>query len=308
MRALSGVGRQALVVTLRQQARGFSVASSSIHDAASAQITLNMHPQVAQAVVTEKPGGGGLRVSVLPTQRITWPGLPHRAGDALFESSQLGSDDIRAFLLEKGLSAEQEADIELVQNEEDLPISSHKRVVLRDLLRGLFRSVDANADGEITITEFKDFVKDLGLERGDQDYMEMFLQYDADRSCKLNYEQFKALLLGTKLLSVGDVSGDGVATEFHVDEALMDFVVGHMFKKADVDGDGRISGDEVGGLLEAYKVGKKECAAKVFADYDNDADGKIDQKEFAALLLGEGLVGGKAEEAASVGGKWCTIL
>lgn len=269
-----------------------SVARRFSSSAASAQMALNKHPQVAQAVVTEQPGGS-LQVSVLPVSRI-------KQGPAMFgpfrlpaflggtrtalQPVKLGKEDIEALLTNKV-----GATIEIVASEDELPVSSHDRVVLLDLLKTLFDQADSNSDGAISLSEFKEFTKSLGLDREEHNYQELFMDYDANMKYELSFKEFKAMLLGTKLIAVEDVSGDGVAAEFRVDAALLDLVVRHIFAKADLDADGKISSEEVATLLTVYNI--DAVAADAFGKVDKDGDGKIGQKELTELLLNVGVVG-----------------
>lgn len=263
--------------------------------AAVAQMALNKHPQVAQAVVVEQPGGG-LKVSVLPVSTIKQgPAmlgpftLPTFLGGmkSVLQPVQLGEEDIKALLVDQG-----DATIEIVASEDELPVSSHDRVVLLDLLKALFDLADGNKDGAISLSEFKEFTTSLGLDREEHAYQELFMDYDPNMNYELSFKEFKAMLLGTKLLAVADVTGDGVAAEFRVHKVLIDLVVGHIFAKADLDTDGKISKEEVTTLLTAYNI--DQSGADAFGKVDKDGDGKIDRKELVELLFDVGVVGEQA--------------
>ena len=91
--------------------------------------------------------------------------------------------------------------------------SSHKRVVLLDLVLACFAEADMDGDGSITLSEFKSFLDRHGIAL-DQHFAEAFSVQDEDRNYMLDLDEFKSLLLQTRLVAVQDNNKDGSVAEF----------------------------------------------------------------------------------------------
>jgi Ca2+-binding EF-hand superfamily protein len=182
---------------------------------------------------------------------------------------------------------------------------SHKRVVLLDLVLACFREADADGDGSITLSEFKSFLDRHGITL-DQHFAEIFCVQDADANYELDLEEFKSLLLQTRLVAVQDNNKDGSVAEFGVDEQLFRLLARSFFAKADADKDGLISAAEIQQVLTHYGF-EADGAASVFEKYDGNGDGAIDEEEFRSFLVEEGVVRAvEAKEDAPTSN--CTIL
>ena len=172
--------------------------------------------------------------------------------------------------------------VAFVQQEAAVPAVDHGRVVLLDLLRAVHRDADADGDGKITHNELTDF---LGRHR--LEHLEPMVGPLVGARTELSFGDFKALLLGTNLLSLDDVGG-----EYSVHKSLVSIVTEVFFDDADVDGDGKISHDEVERMLVRLGLGAGDAgrASEALCLYDADGSGAIDKQEFQRLLLGEGLI------------------
>lgn len=292
-----------------------AVAARGFKDAATTQMTLNAHPKVAVCVVTTNDSTSKLQITVLPKATMDLEKsigvhghLIGRTADVLFTTVALWEDEVREYLASKGFDGEGE--VRFAENEEDVPQSSHERVVLLDLLQACFKDADQDSDGAITMTEFKEFVGRHGIVFDGETWMEVFTDADPNRDYKLSFGEFKNLLLQTRLVALQDNLQDGREAEFGVHTALRGLLATHIFQKADADKDGRISREEVQQLLKSFSIARAELPKdefeKLFSSHDTDQDGSISVGEFEELLLSTHLVGepAKKEEKDS----WCSIL
>ena len=132
-------------------------------------------------------------------------------------------------------------------------VESHRRKGLSTMVcAALTRAMEADADGDgsITLSEFKSFLDRHGITL-DQHFAEIFCVQDADANYELDLEEFKSLLLQTRLVAVQDNNEDGSAAEFGVDEKLFRLLARSFFAKADTDGDGLIDRAEFGEIMRA---------------------------------------------------------
>lgn len=285
--------------------------ASQFHDAATVQMTVNGMDEVAACTVTEKDGK--LVISILPTvrlKRFSLAGAPWHAAEALFESMELAHDDVEAHLKSKGFTGSDIIKaIDFVEDETELPAAAHDRVVLLELLKILFAKVDNDHDGKISMAEFKKFASDYELSFDDDlHYNEVFLDYDKSRECELSFEEFKALLFKTRLLTLIDGNHNSMVSEFGVHRALQGIFWDHFFSKADSDKDGVVSRREVLEVLRAYGLGDADAAAKAFDTYDKNDDGNIDKEEFVSMMRSEGVVTTTKKEEKAESGSSCAIL
>lgn len=267
-------------------------------------MTLNAMSGVATCNVAEE--NGKLRITILPNVIMTGYG-PSVAADTLFAPVGVAEDDVHQYLKSKGFTgADLIGSINFVEEAEDLPDSKHNRVVLLELIQILFSKADTDGDGKISMTEFKDFCTEFGLNFGDESASEIFIDYDKDRRYLLTFEEFKTLLLKTKLVALRDGNINKVAAEFGIHPALQGLFWDHFWNKADKDNSGVVSLDEVLQLFEDYGLGDVKNAKSAFDEFDLDGDGKINKKEFILMMCVEGVVSIEPPKTKSESG--CAIL
>lgn len=128
-------------------------------------------------------------------------------------------------------------------------------------LKDLFKSLDKNGDGSLTMEELR-----IGLrekENGEA-LMNIMESADTDGSGEINYTEFIAATLDANVF----MREDYLRTAFN------------MF---DSDGSGKIDNEEVIGLLqgdELQNLVSKEAIKTAMAEIDANGDGEIDFEEF----------------------------
>ena len=297
--------------------------------AARIQEVLNRHERVADAVV--KTGeDGAFEAKILPliheqtgeSDMNSFLDIVETADKTAKNSSQyflratLDKTDLEMWLLENGFEEEKQAfpAYNFVQSEDDIDANAgHSRIVMRQLVRKIFDSIDNDEDKHVTLVELSEFLKRNNLDNNDyKKVMAAYHKTDSNQNYKLNYEQFKALLRETNLLrSYGTV--EGYFGKFSVNQGLSELIANEIFTKADIDGTGSISASELEVVFKAYHLGDSSHAMKAFEHYDEDGDGRVTKEEFSNMLLEEGVIDvveatESANESSGGGGGGCNIL
>ena len=83
---------------------------------------------------------------------------------------------------------------------------------------------------------------------------------------------------------------DADVAEYVVQAPLVCIVTEAWFDAADLDGDGRLTLDELERMFAAHGAGDAAAARRAFVAYDGDLSGFIDKPEYQRLLLGEHLL------------------
>lgn len=144
------------------------------------------------------------------------------------------------------------------------------------MLEAVHRSCDADGDGTLTADEMRAF-----LDRSRVGHLAAFLP-DGEL---ISFGEFKNFLLETSLLSL-----DADVAEYVVQAPLVCIVTEAWFDAADLDGDGRLTLDELERMFAAHGAGDAAAARRAFVAYDGDLSGFIDKPEYQRLLLGEHLL------------------
>merc|ERR1719188_857891 len=142
-------------------------------------------------------------------------------------------------------------------------------------LRETFTALDANGDGLLTLGELKNGLDRAGFKKTNSDLQWILEGVDADGSGVIDYSEFLAAALDRKLY-------------------LSEQACWTAFKVFDLDGDGRISLDELKKVLDNEDVEEalgQDNAMSLLKDVDQNGDGTIDFKEFMAMMGGKGAGG-----------------
>lgn len=127
-------------------------------------------------------------------------------------------------------------------------------------LREVFVSMDGNGDGKLTKQEMKEGLENAGIKEIPPDLQQIMESVDGDSSGAIDYTEFLSATITAQ-------------------QYCQESVCWAAFQNFDINGDGKISRDELQKVLgEAY------ADPSMFAGIDNDGDGQIDFDEFMAMM------------------------
>lgn len=132
-------------------------------------------------------------------------------------------------------------------------------------LKELFKSLDVNGDGSISLDELKTA---LGQQEGGENLYNMLKAADTDNSGEIDYTEFIAATIDTNVF----MRDDYLKTAFQ------------MFDK---DGSGKIDNEEVVALLQGEDLKSlvsKEAIQTAMKEIDENGDGEIDFEEFSLMM------------------------
>ncbi|KAF3786019.1 Calmodulin-like protein 1 [Nymphaea thermarum] len=132
-------------------------------------------------------------------------------------------------------------------------------------MRRVFAKFDANKDGKLSAEELGRMLKALGRDNSQAEVMSMMKVADTDNDGFIDFNEFMAVVG-----KGGGVKESDMQSAFHV---------------FDVDGDGKISGEEVFQVLKRLgeRCSLEECKRMV-KGVDKDGDGKVDIQEFMVMM------------------------
>lgn len=183
--------------------------------------------------------------------------------------------------------------------------------MLEHILDALFRELDHNGDGSVSLEEFVDFCRRSGLLSGERSLRKVF--GTADELAMLGFEvrldraKFKRLILETGIVEVRTGSGAHYFVEDHVAKVVLQ----RWFARYDTNGDGHIDLHEYCRLVADYRL-PLQVSEEDFGRFDRNGDGRIDVHEFIDLLkeanllaTGEAIM--KRDDEEGLRAKWRAI-
>jgi len=132
-------------------------------------------------------------------------------------------------------------------------------------LKRVFESIDKNGDGNITLKELKDGLKDV---KNKEELMAIMEGADTDGSGTINYTEF-------------------IAATMEQNMYLKEENLRNAFRMFDKDGSGKISIDEMKQALGAEVEGQTDNEDEwnqLIEEVDIDGDGEIDFEEFISMM------------------------
>jgi len=137
-----------------------------------------------------------------------------------------------------------------------------------ETLQNTFRALDRNGDGTLSAQEVKEGLATMKM-RIPSGLEEIFKNVDTNGTGNIDYSEFLAATLDKKILMQTDVCWEA-------------------FRIFDLDGDGKLSKDELKVVLKDHVSGKLDDTKiqKMINEVDASGDGCIDFDEFCAMLRG----------------------
>ena len=132
-------------------------------------------------------------------------------------------------------------------------------------LKDLFKALDVNGDGTLTLHEIQKGLK--GMVNGEQ-IANLMASADTDKSGEINYTEFIAATIDANVF-------------------MRDDYLKSAFNMFDKDGSGKIDNSEVAELLLGEELGNlvsKAAIEEALAEIDENGDGEIDFDEFMLMM------------------------
>lgn len=137
---------------------------------------------------------------------------------------------------------------------------------LKDL-REAFQTIDRNGDGKVSREELlAKYRETMSSTSAEKEVAEIMAQVDTNNSGFIDYTEF----LTASLSKSKHLSQDNLETTFSL---------------FDKDGSGKISAEELRGMIEGSAVSGDQRWKDMIREVDRNGDGEIDLKEFKALVL-----------------------
>ncbi|MFS7908483.1 putative protein kinase CAMK-CDPK family [Helianthus anomalus] len=131
-------------------------------------------------------------------------------------------------------------------------------------LKNMFKMIDADGSGQITLEELKKGLEKVGADLKDSEIAHLMEAADIDNSGTIDYGEFVAAML-------------------HVNKINQEDHMYAAFSYFDKDGSGYITADELQLAFDKFGLGDIQLE-ELMSDIDTDNDGRIDYGEFVAMM------------------------
>ncbi|XP_071690517.1 calcium-dependent protein kinase 20-like isoform X1 [Rutidosis leptorrhynchoides] len=131
-------------------------------------------------------------------------------------------------------------------------------------LKEMFKMIDADGSGQITLEELKKGLEKVGANLKDSEINQLMEAADIDNSGTIDYGEFIAAML-------------------HINKIHKEDHMYAAFSYFDKDGSGYITADELQQAFDKFGLGDIHLD-DVMSDIDKDNDGRIDYSEFVAMM------------------------
>ncbi|KAI7747354.1 hypothetical protein M8C21_007987 [Ambrosia artemisiifolia] len=131
-------------------------------------------------------------------------------------------------------------------------------------LKNMFRMIDTDGSGQITLEELTKGLEKVGANLQDSEIIHLMEAADIDNSGTIDYGEFLAAML-------------------HVNKVNQEDHMYAAFSYFDKDGSGYITADELQSAFDKFGLGDIHLD-EIMSDIDKDNDGRIDYGEFVAMM------------------------
>ncbi|XP_052117646.1 probable calcium-binding protein CML32 [Arachis duranensis] len=137
-------------------------------------------------------------------------------------------------------------------------------------IKWVFDKFDANKDGKISFEEFKAAIITVGWNLGDAEALNSFKAIDTDEDSFIGFDEFMGMFKG----------------EDNDDEKVKQMEMKSAFQVFDLNGDGKISAEELSQVLKRLgeNCNVSDCK-KMVMGVDGNGDGFIDLNEFMTMMM-----------------------
>ncbi|KAM3331154.1 hypothetical protein ACQJBY_027289 [Aegilops geniculata] len=132
-------------------------------------------------------------------------------------------------------------------------------------LKEMFRSLDTDNSGTITLEELRSGLPKLGTKISESEITQLMEAADVDGNGTIDYSEFVSATMHMNRLEKED----------HILKA---------FEYFDKDHSGYITVDELEEALKKYDMGDDKTIKDIIAEVDTDHDGRINYQEFVAMM------------------------
>ncbi|KAM7499996.1 hypothetical protein LguiA_024410 [Lonicera macranthoides] len=148
-------------------------------------------------------------------------------------------------------------------------------------LKEMFKMMDADNSGHITVEELKNGLEKVGANLKDSEINGLMQAADLDNSGSIDYSEFVAAML-------------------HLNKAQREDHMYAAFSYFDKDGSGYITADELQQACEKFGLGDVHLD-EIMREVDQDNDGRIDYSEFVAMMQDTGFGTKGSQNRISIG-------